>query len=105
MAKENITRTCKEKGVVISKIFKGATNQFTDSTGKTVPAQPDRRYVKVVSSDKFTQENGFEKPAIMEFKVEQEEYDRFKYLSPVIVTFEFGTYGNKPISVESAKKE
>jgi hypothetical protein len=105
MAKENISRVCKEKGVVISKIFKKETNSFIDVTGKNVPAQPDRWFVRVVSSQDFSQENGFDKPAIMEFKITKEECDKFKYLSPVVVTFEFGTYGNKPLTVENTKKD
>jgi len=95
-----VKRNVREEGVVVAKEFKKATNEFKDATGRTVPPQPDRWFVSVVSSDNFSQEMGFENPAIKDFKIDEPTWNKIKYLSPVKVTLEVTEYGVKPVKNE-----
>lgn len=89
----NIKRRVREEGVVLSKEFKAATESWTDKNGRTVPAQPDRYVVKVASGCTIDKINGIDSPTILDYKVEEKEFDNFKYLDKVVCLFEISTFG------------
>ena len=92
-----VKRNVKENGVVIAKEMKKATNEFKDNTGKTVPAQPDRYFLSVASSDNFDPVNGYVNPAIKDYRVDEKTFAKVKYLCPVRVTLEITEYGVRPV--------
>lgn len=95
------SRPIQEEGVVLSKEFKKASEGFTASDGHVVPAQPDRYIVTVASSYQFTADMGFVNPAVLEYKVEKELFDKLKYGTKVLVLYEMSN-GNtpKPLSLQ-----
>lgn len=99
MAVNNFKRTIVEQGVVLSKIIKDATNQFTSKDGSIVPAQPIRYVVTVASSSKVDKEFGLKDPVILEFKVDEVFFAKLKYLSPVQTEYEYSANGPKAISL------
>ena len=96
----SIVRPIKEQGVVLSKEVKEATNEFKAKDGSVVPAQPKRFVVMVASSYDCNNETGLGKPTILDYKVDEELFNKIKYLSEVEVIYEMSTSGtNKPISL------
>ena len=95
----NIKRMIKEDGVVLETIFKEATDTFTASDGKIVPAQPDRYVLRCVSGQSFDKNTGFQASNILDYKVDKSIYDKVVAYSPVTVQYEFSNYGVKPDSV------
>ncbi len=100
----NVKRMIKEDGVVLEKIFKGATSEFKGSDGRVVPAQPDRYFLKVVSGEDFDSNLGFVQSTVLEYKTEKEVFDKVVVYSPVICRYEVSNYGAKPMSVEPKEK-
>lgn len=97
-----LKRTIKEYGIVISKECKEASSEW-EKDGKIIPAQPERFIVKVASGEEIQELNGITNVNIMEYRVSKEEFKNFKYLSPIVATYEFSTYGVKAISLALAK--
>ena len=101
----NVIRPIMENGKVLNKEFKAAMDSFKGSDGSVVPAQPDRYVVKVISSYKFTKEEGYERPTILDYKVDKETFDRLTYGTDVQVVYEMSTAGsNKPVSLSIIAK-
>lgn len=93
-----------EEGIVLSKEFKAATQEFTNSEGKVIPAAPDRYIVKVASSGNITKENGLEDTTILEYKVDKAIFETLGYLSKVRVSYNFSSYRMEPLSLEVISK-
>lgn len=97
----NIVRPIMERGIVLSKEFKKATESFKATDGSIIPAQPDRFVVKVASAYACTKDMGLANPTIIDYKVEKEVFDRLTYLQEVEVVFELSSSGtNKPVSLK-----
>ena len=96
----NVKRMIKEEGIVLEKIFKEATEEFTASDGRVIGAQPDRYILKCVSGEDFSNEKGFLQSTVLEYKAEKVVFDKVKAYSPVIVRYEVSNYGAKAVSVE-----
>lgn len=96
----NIKRIIKEEGQVLEKIKKEATPEFKSSDGRVVPAQPDRFILKVVSGEKFTQEDGFVQSTVLDYKVDQSVFNKVKAFTPVVASYEISNYGAKAVCVE-----
>lgn len=97
----NIVRPVMERGIVLSKEFKKATESFKTSDGSLIPAQPDRYVVKVASAYACTKDMGLNNPTIIDYKVEKEVFDKLVYLQEVEVIFELSTSGaSKPVSLK-----
>ena len=94
------SRPVQESGIVIAKEFKKAMESFTGSDGRVVPAQPDRYVVTAVSSYEFSQEEGYKNPAILDYKVEKEVFEKIKFGTKVVVVYEMSNSNSpKPISL------
>lgn len=100
---QSIRRLIVEDGIVISKIYKEATTSFTNRDGKEVEAQPERFIILCASGNKISTDTGIENALVQEYKVSREEFQNFKYLQKVQCTYEFSTYGPKPVSVSIIK--
>jgi len=93
-----------EKGLVIGREIKKATEQFVTSDGVVIPAQPDRYIIHVITSSCVDEKDGMQYITEMDFKVTAEEYKQFTYMKQIIATFEFvvtdkgGT--SKPVKLE-----
>jgi len=96
----NIKRIIKEDGIVLEKIKKDATQEFKSSDGRVVPAQPDRFILKVISGEKFTNEDGFAQSTVLDYKVEQNVFNKVKAYSPVVASYEISNYGAKAVGIE-----
>ena len=96
----NVKRMIKEDGIVLEKIFKGATEEFKASDGRVVGAQPDRYILKCVSGEDFKTDAGFLNSTVLEYKVDRQVFDKVKAYSPVIVKYEVSNFGAKPVSAE-----
>lgn len=96
----NVKRMIKEDGVVLEKIFKGATDEFRSQDGRVVPAQPDRYFLKVVSGETFKKEIGFINSTVLEYRVEKAIFDKVVAYSPVTAIYELSNFGAKPMSLE-----
>lgn len=92
-----------EDGIVISKIYKEATNSFENKEGKLVDAQPEKFIILCASGEKISSDTGIENALVQEYKVSREEFQNFKYLQKVQCKYEFSTYGPKPVSVSIIK--
>ena len=96
----NISRMISEKGLVLEKIFKKATDAFTGSDGRSVAAQPDRYILKAVSGENFNEVDGFKQSTILEYKVDKATFENAKFNSKVLVRYEVSNYGAKADSLE-----
>lgn len=96
----NVKRMIKEDGIVLEKIFKGATDEFKASDGRVVSAQPDRYIIKCVSGEDFAKDTGFLNSTVLEYKVDKQVYDKLVAYSPVIVRYEVSNFGAKAVSAE-----
>lgn len=96
----NIKRIIKEEGVVLEKIFKGATEAFVSLDGRQVAPQPDRYILRCVSGEEFSTESGFIQSTVLDYKTEKSVFDKVKCYSPVVVKYEMSNFGAKPQSVE-----
>lgn len=95
----NVRRMIMEDGIVLEKIFKGATDEFKGSDGRLVPAQPDRYILKCVSGETYSKEIGFAQSTVLEYKVDKTTFDRVSAYTPVTVRYEVSNYGAKADSV------
>ncbi len=96
----NVKRPIVEKGIVLCKEFKKATEAFKAQDGSFVPEQPDRYIVKVASSYSITKDNGLEQANILDYKVDKDIFEKLQYLSKVEVMYEMSNGGtNKPLSL------
>lgn len=100
----NIKRMIKEKGIVLEKILKKATDGFTGSDGRAVAPQPERYILKCISSEEFNEVDGFEQGTILEYKVDKNTFDKAKYQTSVLVKYEVSNYGCKADSLELIQK-
>lgn len=100
MATNNVKRKFKEKGVVISKYIKPETKEFTGQDGKTVQAQPERHFIKTVTSSEFNKECGYGDALVTDFRITPELYNQCLYMTQVNIECEFSSYGIKPLNVE-----
>lgn len=100
----SIKRMIKEKGIVLEKIFKKATDAFTGSDGRPVPAKPDRYILKCISSEKFNEVDGFEDGTLLEYTVDKNTFDKAKFSTSVLVKYEVSNYGCKADSLELIQK-
>ena len=96
----NIKRMISEKGMVLEKIFKKATDGFTGSDGRAVAPQPDRYILKCVSGEDFNAVDGYSQSTVLEYKVEKAIFDNVKFGSKVLVKYEVSNYGAKADSLE-----
>lgn len=96
----NVKRMIKEDGIVLEKIFKGATEEFKASDGRVVGAQPDRHILKCVSGEDFSKDTGFLNSTVLEYKVDKQVFDKVIAYSPVIVRYEVSNFGAKAVSAE-----
>lgn len=96
----NIKRMINENGVVLERIFKEATEAFTSSDGRTVPAQPNRYVLKCVSGEKFSKVDGYANSTVLEYKVDKATFDKAQFGTNVCVRYELSNYGPKADSVE-----
>ena len=103
VAKNAIKRLVVEEGIVLSKVFKAASEEWVNSRGEKVAAQPDRYFAVIASSAECSKENGLSDVSVLEYPCEKSLFDFVEYLSPVRVKFEFTTYGNKAVSFEPLK--
>ena len=103
VAKNAIKRMVVEEGIVLSKVFKPASDEWVNSRGEKVAAQPDRYLAVIASSSECTDENGLADVSVLEYPCEKALYDFVSYLTPVKRKFEFTPYGNKAVSFEPLK--
>lgn len=92
-----------EEGIVVSKIYKEATEAFENREGKLVDAQPEKFIILCASGEKISPDTGIENALVQEYKVSREEFQNFKYLQRVQCKYDFSTYGPKPVSVSILK--
>lgn len=92
-----------ERGQVVSKYIKKATDAFTNKQGKEVKAQPEKHIVLVVSGSRLDDERGYVAASLGEYSVTPEVYDKAKFGDKADVIFELkasqnggGTY-NSPV--------
>lgn len=95
----NVKRMIKEDGVVLEKIFKGATNEFKGTDGRIVPAQPDRYMLRCVSGEDFNKADGFVQSTVLDYKTDKATFDKVNAYSPVCVKYEVSNFGAKADSV------
>mgnify|MGYP004457108107 CR=1 FL=1 len=98
-----IKRLINEEGIVLSKNYSEARDPWTKSDGTEVAAQPEKYEVLVASGEKVSNDTGFQNCVVQTYKVSREEFQALKYLQKVMVSYEFSTYGPKPISVAPLK--
>lgn len=92
-----------EDGIVISKIYKEATEAFENRDGKLIDAQPEKFIILCASGENINADTGIENALVQEYKVSREEFQNFKYLQKVQCKYDFSTYGPKPVSVSILK--
>ena len=102
--KNVVKQVIQDEGIVIYNRFKKATDSFQAQDGRTVPATQDRYVIGVVCG-KLDPVLGFSESVVLEeFKImDEKEAKKYKYLSPIVATFEATSYGVKPISLELKK--
>ena len=101
----NVIRPISENGVVLSTEFKKAIESFKDKDGNVIPAQPNRWVAKVASSYTCDKKTGLEKPTILDYKIDEETFNKLKFLDEVKVIYEMSTSGtNKPVSLTIISK-
>ena len=98
----NVLRAITEKGEVLEKVFKEATGEFKGSDGRVIAAQPDRYILRVVSGESVTKENGWKSALVQDYKVDKSTFEKAGLHTAVVVTYDFSSYGPKPISCELA---
>lgn len=96
----NIRRMINEKGIVLEKFFKKATDAFTSSDGKAVPAQPERYILKCVSGEEFSKVDGYVNSTVLECKVDKATFDKAQFGSNVCVKYELSNFGVRADSVK-----
>lgn len=99
----SIKKMITEEGIVLSKIYREATESFMSRDGKEVAAQPERFIILCASGEKVDPDTGVDNAVIQEYKVSREEFQNFKFLQKVICKYEFSSYGCKPVSVTLKK--
>lgn len=95
--RDKVKKTFREEGIVLYREFKKATNEFQDATGKTVQAQPNRWVVGAIFSENFDKENGFLNHFSAEFRVPDQDAEKYTYGAKVVGKFEMTQYGLKPV--------
>lgn len=100
----NIKRMIMEKGMVLEKIFKKATDAFTGSDGRSVAAQPDRYILKCISGEDFSEVDGYSQSTVLEYKVDKATFDKAKFGTNALVKYEVSNYGAKADSLELINK-
>ena len=98
-----IKRLINEEGIVLSKNYSEAKDSWTKSDGTEVAAQPEKYDVLVASGEKISTDTGIQNCVVLAYKVSREEFQNFKYLQRVSVSYEFSTFNTKPISVAPLK--
>ena len=102
----NITkRKIVEDGIVLSKEFKPATQEFTNSEGRKVEAAPDRYVVTVASGESISNDKGMENVTVLNYKVDREVFMKVCYLTKVKATYNFTSYRLEPVSIELLSKQ
>ncbi len=104
MATNNIKRIIKEDGIVLEKIFKGATTEFRGQDGRIVSAQPDRYILRCVSGENFSKQNGYTNSTVQDYKVEKSVFDKCFALAEVVVQYEVSNYGIKAVAANLKEK-
>ena len=100
----NIKRMIMEKGMVLEKIFKKATDAFTGSDGCAVAAQPDRYILKCISGEDFSEVDGYSQSTVLEYKVDKATFDKAKFGTNALVKYIVSNYGAKADSLELINK-
>lgn len=93
--RNKVVKLVKEDGLVLYREFKPASDEWVDSTGRKVAAQPDRYVVGVISSGAFSATEGFSTRTLEEYKVDKADFDKFVYGTKVEVCFELTSWGVK----------
>ena len=97
-----------EKGFVLGREIKEATEEFTGKDGNVVPAQPKRFVVHLVTSSKCDEKDGMSYISRMSYKTDEKTYNSLTYLTKVLVTYEYSVLstGNEiinPVAIEILK--
>lgn len=100
----NIRRMINEKGMVLEKIFKKATDGFTGSDGRAIAPQPDRYILKCISGESFNEVDGYSQSTILEYKVDKNTFEKVKFSTSVLVKYEVSNYGCKADTLEILQK-
>lgn len=95
-------RLCTEKGMVTEKIYRESTEERIYN-GQKVDAQPEKYSVVCVSSNNFNDKDGFVDGAYLQYRVEKDLYDKLKFMSKVLVTYDMSGNTKRPVSVELFK--
>ena len=94
--RDKVKKTFKEKGIVLFREHKKATEAWTDSSGKAVAAQPERWVVGVICSENFNPVEGFVDRIMAEYRVPQKDFANFKYGTEIRAMFEMTSFGVRP---------
>lgn len=92
-------RLCSEKGMVTEKIYREATEERIYN-GQKVEAQPEKYMVVCVSSNVFNPEDGYIDGVYLQYKVDKVTYDKLKFGSKVLVTYDMSGNIKRAVSVE-----
>lgn len=70
-----------QEGICISKEYKEARPERTDSEGRKWPATEEKYIVKVVSCTAryFSKELGMSKPVVLDYEVDKATFDKIKF--------------------------
>lgn len=99
-----LKRLIEEEGIVLSKIYTEARERWIKQDGTEVLAQPEKYELLVASGEEIMDGLGFKNCNVQTYKVSREEFDNLKAFQRVRVSYEFSTYGCKPVSVASMKQ-
>ena len=78
-----------EKGFVLGREIKEATEEFVSRDGKIVPAQPKRFVVHVITSSMVDKLDGMSYMTKMSFTVDEDLYKKCTYKIDVEAVFEY----------------
>ena len=103
MAQQRVKRLIVDTGIVLSKEYKEASDEWVNAEGRKVDAQPERFLVTCASGEAVSEDEGLRNCYVDTYKVSREEFQKIKYLQKVKCTYEFSSYGCKPVSISLEK--
>ncbi len=92
-------RLCSEKGMVLERIHREASEEKVYN-GTTYPARPESYQVVCVSSGNFNKEDGYIDGAYLQYSVDKELYEKLVFGSKVLVSYDMSGNQRKAVSVE-----
>lgn len=83
-----MAKKIRENGIVLSKVIKPATEAFTGSDGREIPAYPERPTITVACGE-VDGDNGIQDVLLARVVVEKDQYEEFKFMDVVDVGYEY----------------